>query len=229
MATRHSLGRFVRVVNEVIEGINSVEVYLDYAVVPGTHIRTIHAFPQRKQKTSNTPQDCNFRHNSLRVSGTHHHSNGLRPDSDKRLTAMLMPTTVKQRRSLLRGLSKTLWTHLIPFPPCSRKVLVSSSAVKWNIKTGTYYRISRGSRASPSWTGMLSPATLTLSFPAATPVWTAVAFWNKMNRTAPSPRLSSSVLPPCIQNPSGHLSALKRVQPCGPSCTLGANYMNHNL
>ena len=112
MGASQSAGHFVKVINEVIKGMECVEAYLDDVVVfnetPEQHVQAMRKFLHR------------LRTNNLKLSppkatiGTTHAAflghtitpDGVSPNPDKvaALAKMPMPTDLKQLRSLLGGL-----------------------------------------------------------------------------------------------------------------------------
>eukprot|EP00752_Nemacystus_decipiens_P012512 g11082.t1 len=113
MGASQSAGHFVKVINEVIKGLEGVEAYLDDVVVfdetPAQHVQSMRRFLHRL-RTHNlklSPPKATVGTTHAAFLGHTITPDGVSPNPDKvaALAKMPMPTDLKQLRSLLGGLS----------------------------------------------------------------------------------------------------------------------------
>ena len=108
-------GWFVKVINEVIKGLDRVAAYLDDVMVfdpdPATHVDNIRSLFERlgKHNLKLSPYKAKLGATDADFLGHNISSCGVSSNADKvaDVTLMPMPTTVKQLRSLLGGLLST--------------------------------------------------------------------------------------------------------------------------
>ena len=113
MGASQSAGHFVKVINEVIKGLDGVEAYLDDVVVfdegPLQHVRNMRTLFERLRKydLKLSPSKATIGTTKADFLGHTISSKGVLPNARKvaALAGMPMPTTVKQLRSLMGGLS----------------------------------------------------------------------------------------------------------------------------
>lgn len=142
-----SAGWFVKVVNEVIKGLEGVEAYLDdvvkYDANPETHVRTMRAFFERLRKFDLKLSPSNATVGTTKADFLGHtiSSEGVLPNARKvaALAKMPMPKDVKQLRSLMGGLSyyrrflKNMAKRVRPKLRCSKRAFLLFSQAKWSL------------------------------------------------------------------------------------------------